>query len=219
MFVNVIGYMLDGQEETDIALTFSIAYISFPMEFARFISFVVIWKEYKDGAPPQHVLLYAFFTLIGEIYTHTQLYVLLRSEIKIRFRGTRCDSFQKNHYYFSSIRSYLEFVAPTFFAVYVLFARFFDCHMMIMGNTYNFTYQPNSITIKDFLPILWIYYGLEFIMECICQLIRMMSAYAHISAIGNLKCGALFMMIVYVGSLATVTSSTTVFLSIMIKNP
>jgi len=213
-FLEVLCRLLNGYENNDMASTFSMAFMTLPMEFSRFISFVVIWKKHRDGAPPHRAIFYFLSTLAGDIYSHTQVYLLIKNEIDMRLYGRRRES-SKHRYYFSSIRTYLEFVAPAVFAIYVSFAYIFDCHMRIMGSSPNFTYQANITEIANLRIIVFVYYFLELMEECICHLIRMHSEFQHLSAIGNLKCRALFMMIVYVGIQHTIISTTTMFFRVM----
>merc|ERR1719233_176290 len=94
-------------------LTLTIAYALFFLELIRFISFVLIWLEReKNGAPIWDTFLNIVFTIVGEIYAHTQLRKMLKNEMEMRLYGRRYEDFDELYHYFSSIRSNLEYFAP-----------------------------------------------------------------------------------------------------------
>lgn len=192
----VIGFLFDDWRNNNIGITLLITHILAPLEVVRFASFVLLFLEWEDGGPLIDIFWNVIFSILGEIYTHTQIWQLCKNEMDIRFYGRRFDDFSELYHYFSSVRSHLEYVAPVVFFANVLLTNAYRDYIPIATVEKDINIEGIDRLMKYKSPILAAYYILEFSAELICWRIRKLSSYERISAIGDFKWPALILMIV-----------------------
>merc|ERR550534_1906713 len=150
-------------------------------EFIRFVSFILV---YLDGSP-RDLIFNFLFSLIGEIWTHTQIGPLCQYEFKIRLWGSRADRFPDLQKVICSALSHMEYVAPFFF-----FSGLY-CEHAIWG----LHSHLNPLWKKKWL-ILGTYLLQEFIAEVVCRAIRKRSGYTRLSTVGHIKMNVQIMTVV-----------------------
>jgi len=189
--------LFDNWRNNKIGITLLITHLLAPLEVTRFASFALLFLEWEDGGPLLDIVWNVIFSILGEIYTHTQIWQLCKNEMEIRFYGTRFDDFTELYHYFSSVRSHLEYVVPVVFFANVLLTNACRDQIPITNVTERDIYiEGTDRLLKYWSPILAAYFILEFSAELICWGIRKLSSYERISAIGDFKLPALFLMIV-----------------------
>lgn len=96
------------------------------LECLRFLSFMVLWLDHKDGALNTDRVLNIICSIIGEIYSHTKVWQLIKNEMQMRFYGRRFDNFSELHSHIGSIRSVTEYFVPAIFTLNVLIQDLFS---------------------------------------------------------------------------------------------
>jgi len=214
----VLKRIFRDDKDNICGLALSIATIIFPLEFIRFMCFVLLWLElprFGDGAEYSDIIWNAMFCVIGEIYSHTSVYQILKNEMEMRLYGRRLDNFNILYHYISSVRSVLEYLAPAVFTSQILLVSWFSNKTTMIDNRKGLLYIDRNAAVIDKLGnILTVYYLLEFVSESLCWSINKRLAYKRISIIGNLNWVTLFLMIVYVGSRVDVTLAIAAFLEV-----
>ena len=125
---------------------------------------------------------------------------MCKNELEMRLYGTRFEDFSELYYFFSSIRSLLEYAAPAIFACHVILADFFFHGITLMDAERNRLYTDvNKIVMEEIWHILLFYYLLEIFAEALCWTINKLSSYKRLSAIKNLSWSTLLLMTLYVG--------------------
>jgi len=143
----------------------------FNPELMRFLSFMLVYLNRS----PRDIILNTLCSLIGEIWTHTQVSKLFRNEVLIRLYGTTDESFPKLHKLLGSMRSHLEYIAPVWF--------FSSLYCEIIWDN-----RPGLNQVyEERWFILGAYLAQEFVAEVICSLIRKISGYERLSAVSHLK--------------------------------
>jgi len=201
----VLEHLFDSHRDNYAGLSLSMAYLIYPMEAIRFVSFILLWLE-NDIA---NIVLNVLFTILGEIYTHTQLHQFCKHEIEVRIYGRRFDDLLYVHSYYSSIRTFLEYVTPTFLVWGVILTYWCRDYIPMINSTYEFVYRN---MYKDLMRDIWfislVYYLIEFSSEILCWGIGKLSEYERVSAIGSFSWSMLITMIIYVGTQVEVPFTT-----------
>lgn len=217
IFKKVLEKTFHEYRENVLGLTYSIAHVAYPMELLRFISFVSLYIEYMVfDAPIVYMVMNGLFSITGEIYTHTHLWLVCNNELEVRIYGKRLESFPEVFEYYSSLRSCLEYVSPMFYTFHILFANMCRYHIPQMGQKMNYLYfHSTKGLLEDIWQILGVFYLFELAAELICWVIVKLFSYNRVSAIGRLKWPFLFTLIVYVGTEVDVPLNTSGLLSVL----
>lgn len=215
-----VHYMFAEYEDNVRGLALCISSSMFPLELIRFTCFVLLWVKFEleDGTQISDIVWSAIFSLIGEVYSHTSLWEILQNEMQIRLYGRRLDDFLMVYDNISSIRSYLEYVAPAVWTSnYMLFDWISNRIPILFWERHNHsTYtDANAIIIKKIWNILIAYYILELIAEAVCLGMNKMMLYNRRSIIGNLKWTTLLLMIVYAGMATDIPTLVSEFLRVV----
>merc|ERR1719419_1777989 len=106
------------------------------LRFDCFISLFLKWLSYK--VPFRDVFLNAFFSVLGEVWTHTGIREALgnRLERKWGFKGLKSDFPQIRNIY-GSIRNILEWVIPTVGCSILCFIELRRDYIMVPENEIN----------------------------------------------------------------------------------
>jgi len=167
-------------QDNDVGISWLILTMLFNPELMRSLSFILVFLDWSPG----NFILNALCSLIGEIWTHTQVGRLCRNEVSIRLLGTTADNFPNLHKLVGSSRSHLEYIAPVWF----ISALYFD-----------FIWGPrpglNQVYEKKWF-IMGAYLLQEFVAEVICCVIRKSSGYKRLAAVGHLKFHVQLMIVV-----------------------
>jgi len=218
IFTRILVKMFREYQKNVLGLYFTMAYTIYPMELLRFVSFACLYIEHDVfDIPITSVIWNISFSIIGEIYTHTHIWLLCNNELEVRIYGKRRDNFMEVYEYYSSLRSCLEYVSPMFFTFHVLFATMCRHHIPVMGPRWNYLlFHSTEKLLKNSLwKILGVYYLVELLAELICWVIVKLSSYKRVSAVGRLKWTFLFALIVYVGTEVDVPLNTSGFLQVL----
>jgi len=218
IFNKILHKMFGEYPENDLGLFYTMAYLTYPMELIRFMSFTCLLIEYtKYDAPIMSLAMNVSFSIIGEIYTHTHIWLLCNNELEVWRHGKRLDSFLEIKEYYSSIRSCLEYVCPMFYLFNILFANACRYHVPIMDVGWNYVYFRSSkgLLINIWRILGW-YYLMELTSEVICWVIVRLCSYHRVSAIGQLKWTFLFVLMLYVGTEVDVPLNTAGFLRVLV---
>jgi len=195
--------LFEGYMDNNRGLILSMAFLIFPMEVSRFSSFLLLFMLYQSkNAPFSHILLSAAFSVIGEIYTHTDVQKLATDWIRRRFVGWHEDDLPEVYKNYASVRSLLEIVAPTFIVTNILMANACLHYLPIVSKKWNFIFFEGSgwLMRRCILAALVTYYIVELISIFVCFLISKLTSQFRISAVGSLKWSDIFTMIVFVGT-------------------
>jgi len=181
----ISGYGLmrcfDRDRDNHVCLTWHIiCNFSYP-EVLRFVSFAIVYY----GGNTQDIVFNVLLSILGEIYTHTQIYGFLRHEIVIRCYSGPYDHFSELDHFISSARSYLEYIVPLWVFGFVL-----------IKDNFSDISEVYVELIEKMYHILGAYYLQELCAEIICGAIRQLGYYKRLSAIGKIKGPILILMTV-----------------------
>jgi len=218
IFTKILHKMFCGYFENVLGLFYTMAYIVYPMELMRFMSFACVWIQFmKQDAPVRFLVTNVSFCILGEIWTHTHIWLLCNNELAIRRYGKRLNNFTEIKEYYSSIRSCLEYVCPMFYAFNILFANMCRYHVPQMDAGWNYViFHSSKKLIKNTWKILGAYYLMELTAELICWVIVRLCSYERLSAIGELKWTFLLVLMLYVGTEVDVPLNTAGFLRVLL---
>jgi len=215
----VLCSLFEGHRNNDVALAFAISYMLTPLEIIRFASFAMAWIKFVSRGELLDITFNIVFSILGEVYTHTQYWLLCKTELQIRFYGRRFDDFSKLYHYISSIRSHLEYVAPIIFSGNILLTSKCGDYFLVMTEQQKYILTEGNERLMEYIfPILGAYYLQEFSSEIICWGLRTISSYKRISAIAGLSWPVLLMMIVVCGSVIESPLAAAGFLRILPHN-
>jgi len=203
VFKKVLTFLFDQYKRNSRGLILCMAFVISPMEVLRFGSFLLIFMQHKlFGVPYSHILWSASFSIIGEIFTHTGVYKLIKTCIISKFAGVHKDDFPEVHANYASVRGVLEFVAPTFLVANILMSNACFYHLPILSKKWNFIFFSSSKWLMEqgLLEPLVTYYIVELISFFLCGLICKLTSYERTSAMKGLKWSTIFTMIVFVGT-------------------
>jgi len=158
-------------QDNDIGISWVLLITLFNPELLRFLSFMLVYLDQSPG----DLILNMLCSLIGEIWTHTQVSRLCRNAVFIRLYGTTADSFPKLYKLIGASRSHLEYIAP------VWFISSLSCEII-----WGLRPGLNQVYKKKWF-ILGAYFAQEFVAEVICRVIRKSSGYERLSALGHFK--------------------------------
>jgi len=87
-------------------------YLSFLWEAMRFACFALLWVKPMYQHKHRDIVCNVLLSILGEIYTHTQIWQHCKNERQMRLCGRRYDDFSDVYHRASSIRSLMEYAAP-----------------------------------------------------------------------------------------------------------
>jgi hypothetical protein len=129
--------------------------------------------------------LNVIFSIIGEIYSHTQIWQLSKNEIEMRLYGRRNDDFSDLYHYISFIRSILEYVAPTIIISNVLVVIWCSEIIQMTDKMTNMLYlDANQTIMEEIRYISLVYYVVEFLSEALCWAINRLTSYERNQLLG-----------------------------------
>merc|ERR1719320_211019 len=102
----VIFCLFDEYRNNHIGITLLITLLLTPLEVIRCVSFVLVYLQYVFGGQLEDIAWNVIFSILGEIYTHTQVRQLFKNEMEIRFFGRRFEDFSELYHYFSCSLSF-----------------------------------------------------------------------------------------------------------------
>jgi len=213
-----IKYMFLGYEDNVSGLAVCIAAVLMPLELVRFACFVLLLIKFElnDGVSIYDIVLSVIFSLMGEIYAHTPIWQIVRNEMEMRLYERRSEEFEMWHYYFSSIRTLSEYVAPALFTSNVILLNWYSDQFPVLHYmTTNLYMLDNTIVMENIWNILLAYYLLEILSEAFCLGINKLMVYNRKSIIGNLTWSTLFMMILLVSALCDIPLLTSGFFKVL----
>lgn len=209
-----LKYMFKDHQDNISGLALFIAYLMAPLEFLRYVSFVLLWFQRKGGAQNWDIVWNAIFSMGGEIYSHTPLLQFCRNEMEMRLWGRRFDDSSEICHYVSSIRSILEYLTPALFTTSLLLLRYFYHQARMVHDSLVLLFLDAN-DLEDIWSILLTYYLVEIVSETLCWVINNLTSYNRVSVIGNLNWGTLFLMIIYIGSATDLPVIIAGFLSVL----
>lgn len=206
----VMENLFDEHRGNTPGVTLSMAYIIYPMEVARFVSFILLYIKYKArGDMLSDVVWNAIFCVIGEIYTHTPIWKWCNRQMELIIYGTVCDDRPEIHDYFCSLRACLEYVAPTITIANILLTNACQFKIPMIHKNLNYVYDASGKLLKKGIwEALGVYYLVELLAEVLCWVIGKVLSYERISAIADLKWTVILTMIIYVGMAVDVPFTT-----------
>jgi len=201
MVEKLIGLVLSGvfhlHKKNNIAINLSILDLLTPLEVLRFVSFAMAYIQFVNGGRLKDMVLNIIFSIMGEIYVHTQMRVWFKYQWQIRCYGRRLHTFSKLYDHISACRSYIEYVAPVMFYSNALLTNACRNYIPITDDARKYLYDGSTkILIENMYPVLGLYYLIELVSELLCWLTRHIWSYERKSAIRDFKWPLLLVMIV-----------------------
>jgi len=160
------------------------------MELLRFDCFISLFLQWLSNKVPfRDVILNAFFSVLGEIWTHSGIREALGNRLERRwgFRGLKSD-FPQIRKIYGSIRNILEWVIPTVGFSTLCFIELRRDYIIvpedeIVTQVYFFT---SARVFQNIVPIMLAYYTVEVISFILCSAIRNVIGYEEKSVMGSL---------------------------------
>jgi hypothetical protein len=219
IYRKLINCLFDDEfRSNDVGITISASILLFPLELYRCVSFILLYLQFLRRKQFEDLALNVFFSLLREIYSHTQAWKVFQNWISIRLYGQRFNDFDDLHERFSAVRYHLEYVAPVIFFANVVLASACRDFVPIINEKWEFIYnEGNGMLMEEMFQIVVAYYVIEFTSEVLCWAIRKLSSYESQSAIGSFKFTDLLLMIAVTGTQIDCPRLTTGFL-LMLKH-
>jgi len=167
------------------------------MEVVRFDCFISLFLQWLDNKVPfQDVFFNAFFSILGEIWTHSGIRELLGCWIQLKYesRILRSD-FPEIRMIYSSARSVLELVIPGVGFSTLCFIELSRDYIMVPKDeiyTQMYFFTSAKLYKKMFLIIMLGYYSVEVISLIMCSAVKKVTHYEQKSVLGTLEWHSIF---------------------------
>jgi len=177
------------------------------MEVARFDCFTaLILGYYSETVPLQDVLLNAFFSVIGEIWTHTGMREAGIEWFSREVGLVKQSDFPEMRVFFGSIRNILEWAVPAITSSILCLLELRREYMIVPEDeTVIQIYFFTSVKLfRHMFQSILVYYFVELISLGLCWLIKMWTGYKEMSVLASLGWSSILSLIVGVISLQDV---------------